>query len=496
MPFAAGSVKPQRLRLGPWRIDLGRGTVVADEDRGKLQPKAESLLLLLCRHDNEVVTREQIFDEVWAGRVVEDAAITNSISQIRKALGESGKDILQTRSKRGYVLVLPEGAWLLDEHQHRDTTGKLPEPLWSAPILPASPRRAWRKMALVLLVPVSIGLVVFAWRHFHTNAPVIVLNADDRLSVAAIVPDGLDWARTATLRSAVQAAYLRGADVVVFQNPQHRNPFSGPHLQLQVLYADGQRIRADLALSQAGNSLREQYNGPADRLNHAVERLLERGMGVAPSAPNFAGDEYVAGRVAELRYDNLGAVAHYRRALALDPALIEAKIAMARVLYGQGRGRVALEWLVKLEKSDGLTEAQRCRLSGLLIDIAPERLREPLCPRVAAQAKLRSLELRDSLRQIDRIDAGPKDAEHWLLEEAIAILALTRLQEHSEAEARISRTMGIADAAGWTHARIELDSLRASLAAQSGSPEKASAIRIRTGSELAALGDLDTAHYH
>ncbi len=93
------------FRLGSLVIDLDHGAVSGEQGSSGLTPRAEALLLLLSRRANTLVSREEILETVWAGRVVEDAAITNGVWQIRRALGPTGKDILQTRSKRGYLLI-------------------------------------------------------------------------------------------------------------------------------------------------------------------------------------------------------------------------------------------------------------------------------------------------------------------------------------------------------------------------------------------------------
>ena len=100
------------FRLGSLVIDLDHGAVSGEQGSSGLTPRAEALLLLLSRRANTLVSREEILETVWAGRVVEDAAITNCVWQIRRALGPAGKDILQTRSKRGYLLLVPDEAWI------------------------------------------------------------------------------------------------------------------------------------------------------------------------------------------------------------------------------------------------------------------------------------------------------------------------------------------------------------------------------------------------
>jgi DNA-binding winged helix-turn-helix (wHTH) protein len=100
------------FKLGPLMIDLDHGAVSGEQGSSGLTPRAEALLLLFSRRANTLVSREDILETIWVGRVVEDAAITHCVWQIRRALGPAGKDILQTRSKRGYVLVVPDAAWI------------------------------------------------------------------------------------------------------------------------------------------------------------------------------------------------------------------------------------------------------------------------------------------------------------------------------------------------------------------------------------------------
>ena len=115
MPPYDGPMRPVAtgFRLGSLTIDLDQGVVLSEGGGASgLTPRAEDLLLLLARRANILVSREDILETVWAGRVVEDAAITHCVWQVRRALGDDGKDILQTRPKRGYVLVVPDEVWI------------------------------------------------------------------------------------------------------------------------------------------------------------------------------------------------------------------------------------------------------------------------------------------------------------------------------------------------------------------------------------------------
>ncbi len=482
--------KSQRLNIGPWRIDLRRETVEAHDGPTGLTPRVESLLLLLCRSANTLVTHEQIFEEVWAGRVVEDAAISNCVWLIRKGLGDTRKEILQTRAKRGYVMVVPAEAWIDDTvgDEHAASSEHAVQP---GHALSRSQRysRHLRFAVLVVVLALCAGL---AWRWNRTTAtvPAIALTPDAEMSVAVIVPDALEWLRTAVLRTAVEAAYSRSSDVVVFQEAQRRNPFAGAHLQVRVVPAGKGNIDADVSLSKAKVAIRERYRGPADGLSLTVKRLLDRSFGEPPSpAHQQPIDALVSGRVAELSFDNLGALAQYRRALARDPQSVQAKLATARVLHAQGRGRKALALLLTLGSDASLTSMQQCDMNMLLLALDAERLRQPLCPLAIAQTKFEALALRDSLRQIDRDNNPSKGAQQWLGEEMIAITALTQLREWPQAEARVARMQRVADEAGWAHARIEIGTQLALIAINRGRPQDGARLRMQSADAMQALGD-------
>ncbi|MGJ8618348.1 MAG: winged helix-turn-helix domain-containing tetratricopeptide repeat protein [Sulfitobacter sp.] len=69
-----------------------------------LRPKSSQVLAYLVSHAGQLVSRDEIFDTVWAGLEVSDDSLTQCISGIRRAIGDTRHKILQTVSKRGYIL--------------------------------------------------------------------------------------------------------------------------------------------------------------------------------------------------------------------------------------------------------------------------------------------------------------------------------------------------------------------------------------------------------
>jgi DNA-binding winged helix-turn-helix (wHTH) protein len=87
------------------------GTAEFDEARFELrvaglpvevEPRALAVLAYLLRHAGEVVTKDELLREVWAGRVTVDKVLPNAITKLRRALGEANAEQISTQARIGY----------------------------------------------------------------------------------------------------------------------------------------------------------------------------------------------------------------------------------------------------------------------------------------------------------------------------------------------------------------------------------------------------------
>ncbi|MFP4327196.1 MAG: winged helix-turn-helix domain-containing tetratricopeptide repeat protein [Paracoccaceae bacterium] len=94
------------LRFGPFEIDFDRFELRREGTPVAVEPRTFDLLALLARNRGRTVTRDEIFREIWPGRVVSDAALSSQIRAARKALGDDGKRqaIIATVHGRGFRL--------------------------------------------------------------------------------------------------------------------------------------------------------------------------------------------------------------------------------------------------------------------------------------------------------------------------------------------------------------------------------------------------------
>ena len=61
-----------------------------------------AVLHYLASHAGEIVSKEALFDTVWAGSAVTDDSLVQCISEIRRRLEDRDHRIIQTESKKGY----------------------------------------------------------------------------------------------------------------------------------------------------------------------------------------------------------------------------------------------------------------------------------------------------------------------------------------------------------------------------------------------------------
>jgi TolB-like protein len=95
----------QVYAFGDFTLDLNKGTLTRAGGEAFLRPKAHSLLAHLARNMGRVVPKSELMDTVWPDVYVTEDSLTQSIREIRKALGEGGQELIRTVSRRGYMLA-------------------------------------------------------------------------------------------------------------------------------------------------------------------------------------------------------------------------------------------------------------------------------------------------------------------------------------------------------------------------------------------------------
>jgi eukaryotic-like serine/threonine-protein kinase len=91
-------------RFGQFVLDPARRTLTRADLPVPLTPKAFDVLLFLAQNSNRLVTKEELLKAVWGDAFVEEGNLTQYISHLRKALGDSPEDsrLIVTIARKGY----------------------------------------------------------------------------------------------------------------------------------------------------------------------------------------------------------------------------------------------------------------------------------------------------------------------------------------------------------------------------------------------------------
>jgi len=109
VPFGhrRGDGAPGAFRLGDRHVDAAAGTISDDGGAVRLEPKVMDVLVCLAQAAGRVVSKDEILATVWPDTVVEEAALSRCISELRRGLGDDAKRprYIETIPKRGYRVI-------------------------------------------------------------------------------------------------------------------------------------------------------------------------------------------------------------------------------------------------------------------------------------------------------------------------------------------------------------------------------------------------------
>lgn len=96
-----------RYRFGPAVFDEARFELTVDGQRVALERRPLEVLAMLLHHAGEVVTKEELLETVWTGRITVENVLANAVAKLRKGLGKAGAARLLTQARIGYRLEGP-----------------------------------------------------------------------------------------------------------------------------------------------------------------------------------------------------------------------------------------------------------------------------------------------------------------------------------------------------------------------------------------------------
>ncbi len=89
------------FQFAEFEIDLDKFELRRNGTPGHIEPRVFDLLVLLAKNPGRIITRDELIEELWKGRIVSDATISTTIKSARKALDDSGEEQKYIKTIRG-----------------------------------------------------------------------------------------------------------------------------------------------------------------------------------------------------------------------------------------------------------------------------------------------------------------------------------------------------------------------------------------------------------
>lgn len=396
---------PSRIRFDGCELDLDGYVLRRGGEPQPVEPQVFDLLTYLARNPGRLVTKDELIEQVWGGRIVSDAALSSRIKSARRAVGDDGAQqrLIRTVHGRGFVFVGeidPEAPPVAEPSGERG-----PPPA-------ARPRRpSWPMLVAAGGVAIAVAL---SWGLLDPTSPppatsltpgstaltvrqpaVAVLpfvnqsgdREHDRLAsmLAEDVTRHLSWRRWLRViprgsapiggRGGIDGAAIGrdlGARYVVLGSVRHDQ--GGARLAVQLLESgSGAQSWAEVFDYRQGEEADEQSR-VAGKVATAIEEALvvaesKRSLRERPDNPE-ASDLALRGRALQLRpvtpASNDEARRLFEAALELDPASFDALIGIAAVEVTH----VLNVWRPDEDRNDRLARAEQAIARA--IELAPE----------------------------------------------------------------------------------------------------------------------------
>ena len=358
----------RRLEFEQFTLDLTRACVHVGDSEVDLSPKAFDVLRHLAENAGRLVSKQELYDNVWPGVTVTDDSLIQRIRELRRVLGDDDHSLIKTVARRGYLLnatVSGPTAVAVELAGMPDAAVARPAATTSGASRPSS-RVAQVASAVLACVILGVGVWAFGpWRHAAPGPTVLTMMAVPSVAVLPFKVIGEASSQGDAAHTLVDdittelSRQPRGYTMRVGSASNLRAPVENPravgrelgvrYLVLGIVRREGDTRQANIQLVEAetGRPVWAQpYAFPASEMQSLIAVRIARSLGaqilraesqlplpVSPEAGHFVilGRYHMMGEWNVER--NQQAIGYFNRAHALDPNSVSA-------LQGYARTRV------------------------------------------------------------------------------------------------------------------------------------------------------------
>jgi TolB-like protein/DNA-binding winged helix-turn-helix (wHTH) protein/Tfp pilus assembly protein PilF len=366
--FGAELMPPikEPVLIGDWLADPRDDSLTRGNERVKLEPRTMRLLMRLAQAPGIVVSQDELLESVWTGLVVGPASVYQSMSQLRKMLGDVDEPAryIETVARKGYRLVAkvskPETPASATQVNEAVAAGA--QAATAAPEKPA--KKPWRWIAVAAAVGLAVLAALWQWLPRSAESP--------QFATIAVLPfldlteghtqqlfcDGLteemsNWlAQVPTLRVVARTSASIYADRKKGAKDIGRE-LNTTHLLYGSLRRSGNKLRITVQLVDTGTGFElwtqsyDEEAGDVLKVQETIARKVAGNLELRVSAETdtrFASrrsnsarayELFLNARANELKADSAAndlAITLYREALRNDPQFALAKVWLAHAI--------------------------------------------------------------------------------------------------------------------------------------------------------------------
>jgi len=96
-----------RFDFGNFALDTDKRELTCGPELISIGPKVFDVLVYLIENRDRVVSKDELLDAVWGGRIVSESTLTSHINAVRKAVGDTGaeRNLVRTLPRKGFRFV-------------------------------------------------------------------------------------------------------------------------------------------------------------------------------------------------------------------------------------------------------------------------------------------------------------------------------------------------------------------------------------------------------
>src|SRR6186997_670152 len=96
-----------KYQFTEFEIDLSQQELRRLGKAVHIEPQVFDLIVHFVRNRDRIVSKDELIETIWNGRIISEAALSSRINGARRALGDNGNDqiFIKTFHRRGFRLL-------------------------------------------------------------------------------------------------------------------------------------------------------------------------------------------------------------------------------------------------------------------------------------------------------------------------------------------------------------------------------------------------------